>query len=350
MKTRKHWVKILILIVMIVSLNFYLSKNYSVIAPGITVDLKNVVDVENGLKNEKGSFFLTTVSSRSLNIPIYLYSKINPYIEIEKRGNMIPPGWSIEEYSEYMQRWMKESQKIAEVVALRKAGYDTKIHGEGAQVVEVMQESPARGKLLPGDVIKSIDGKEISIADEVVKTVSNRNIGETLTLEIIRDSKPTKVSVDTIESESEKGKAVIGVYITTLNWNPILPLEVQINTENIGGPSAGSMFAMEILNQLTDKDLTCGKKIAGTGTISLDGHIGEIGGVKQKVVAAYRDGAEIFFVPEKNARDARKAAEDLDIKVVSVKQLDDILDYLVGSKNITLLEKSWAPCLQLGFI
>lgn len=351
MNIKKHRVKIAVaLFVLVILFNFYLSKNYSIIGPGITVDLKDIVTVEKGLKNEKGSFFLTTVSSRSLNIPLYLYSKINPYIEIEKRENVIPPGWSIQEYSEYMQRWMEESQKIAEVVALQKAGYDTKIHGEGAQVVEIMQKSPANGKLLPGDVIKSIDGKKVSIAEEVVKTVSNRNIGETLTLEIIRDSKPIKVSLDTMESKSEKGKSVIGVYITTLNWNPILPLEIQINTENIGGPSAGSMFVMEILNQLTDKDLTGGKKIAGTGTISLDGHIGEIGGVKQKVVAAYRDGAEIFFVPEKNADDARKAAENLDIKIISVKRLDDMLDYLVGSKKITLLEKSWIPFLQLGFI
>ena len=88
------------------------------------------------------------------------------------------------------------------------------------------------------------------------------------------------------------------------------------------------MFVMEILNQLTPEDLTKGRKIAGTGTISLDEKIGEIGGVEQKVVAAYRAGAEIFFVPEKNAEAAMKAAEGLEIEVVPVKQLDDILNYL----------------------
>ncbi|MDN5312485.1 MAG: Lon-like protease, partial [Thermoanaerobacteraceae bacterium] len=120
----------------------------------------------------------------------------------------------------------------------------------------------------------------------------------------------------------------IGVYITTLNWKPILPLNIKIDTGEIGGPSAGSMFALEILNQLSPEDLTKGKKIAGTGTISLNGDIGEIGGIQQKVVAAHRDGAEIFFAPEKNAKDAMEAAKKLGIKVVSVKKLDDILDYL----------------------
>lgn len=105
---------------------------------------------------------------------------------------------------------------------------------------------------------------------------------------------------------------------------------------------------MEILNQLTPEDLTGGRKIAGTGTISLDEQIGEIGGIKQKVVAAHRDGAEIFFTPEKNAEAAMKAAEGLDIKVVPVTKLDDILNYLRQLKQITLLEKSDNPFLRVG--
>ena len=92
------------------------------------------------------------------------------------------------------------------------------------------------------------------------------------------------------------------------------------------------MFALEILNQLSSNNLTGGRKIAGTGTISLDEQIGEIGGIEQKVIAAYRDGAEIFFAPEKNAKDAIKAAEGLDINIIPVKKLDDILDYLSEQK------------------
>ena len=92
------------------------------------------------------------------------------------------------------------------------------------------------------------------------------------------------------------------------------------------------MFAMEIFNQLSTEDITKGKKIAGTGTINLDETVGEIGGVRQKVVAANRDGAEIFFVPEKNAHDALEAAKGLNIKVISVKTLDDMIHYLSEAK------------------
>ncbi|MCR4430128.1 MAG: PDZ domain-containing protein [Tepidanaerobacteraceae bacterium] len=325
----KRYLRTAILIVIILlTANYYLSNNYSIIAPGITVDLKDIVTVENGSKNEKGSFFLTTVSSRSLNIPLLFIAAVDPYVNIEKKEQIIPQGWDMKQYMDYMKRWMDESQKIAEVVALKKAGYNPTILGDGAQVVEIMPESPAKNLIFPGDIIKKIDGEKISLADEMVKKVKAHKVGEKVNLEIERKGKLLDVVVPTMESTSEKGKAVIGVYITTLNWKPILPISIQINTGDIGGPSAGSMFALEILNQLLPEDLTKGHRIAGTGTISLDGEIGEIGGVQQKVVAAHRDGAELFFAPEKNAADAEKAAKNLGIKVISVKKLDDILNYL----------------------
>lgn len=257
-----------------------------------------------------------------------IYAVIDPYINIEKREQMLPPGWDMKQYMDYMKKWMEESQKIAEVVALKKAGYDPAILGDGAQVVEIMQESPAKEKLFPGDIIKKVDKGKVNLAEEVVKKVSNRHIGEMVELEVQRKNEIINISIPTMESKTEKGKSVIGIFITTLNWKPIIPLKIDIDTGEIGGPSAGSMFVIEILNQLTTEDLTRGKKIAGTGTISLDEQIGEIGGIKQKVIAAYRDGAEIFFAPEKNAKDAIKAAEGLDIKVVSVTKLDDMLNYL----------------------
>lgn len=275
---------------------------------------------------------MTTVSSRTLNLPLLIYAAIDPNVNIERKEQMIPPGWDMKQYMKYMKKWMEESQKTAEVVALKKAGYNPQILGDGAQVVEIMPESPAKGNLLLGDIIKKVDKEKVNLAEEVVKKVSNRNVGEKVELEVERENRTITVFIPTMESKTEKGKPVVGIYITTLNWKPMLPLKVDIDTGEIGGPSAGSMFTMEILNQLTPEDLTRGRKIAGTGTISLDEQIGEIGGIKQKVVAAYRDGAEIFIVPEKNAEDAMKAAEGLNITVVPVSKLDDILNYLRGLK------------------
>lgn len=329
-KISKKWLSITVLLLILFAFNYYLNQNYTIIAPGITVDLKNIVTVENGKKDAAGSFFLTTVTSRTLNIPLLIYALINPYIDIEPKSEMLPPGWDLERYMDYMKQWMQESQKIAEVVALKKAGYNPQILGNGAQVVEVMKDSPAKGKILPGDVIKKINGQKIDLADEVVKKVSQQKIGETISLEIERKGQLKNISIPTVESKTEKGKSIIGIYITTLNWKPILPLDIKIETGDIGGPSAGSMFTLEILNQLLPSDLTKGYKIAGTGTISLDETIGEIGGIKQKVIAASRDGAQIFFAPQNNAKEAQMAAQGKQIKVISVNKIDDILDYLEG--------------------
>jgi len=323
---------IIIVIIILFALNTYLLQNYTIIAPGGAVDLKDIVTVENGSKENKGSFFLTAISTRPLNLPLLIYAAFDPYVNVQKRESIIPHGWDFREYMEYMQQWMQESQKIAELVALRKAGYNPKINGDGAQVIEIMEESAAKGRLKPGDIIKKVNGIPTNIAEEVINEVTSYKIGDTVELEILRDDQVIRVTVPTIESTSEKGKAIIGVYITTLNWKPELPININIDTGKIGGPSAGSMFVMEILNQLYDEDLTKGHKIAGTGTISIDEKIGKIGGIAQKVIAAHRAGAEIFFAPEENAQDALRAAQGLDIKVVPVKELDDMIEYLKNLK------------------
>lgn len=325
---KKNFKTLIITLVVLFAFNFYLSENYSIIAPGITVDLKQIVFVEGGDKEEKGAFYLTTVSTRDVNIPLFLYAFLSPSVEIEKKEDIIPPGWDMKKYIEYMKQWMEESQKIAEVVALKKAGFNTQILGNGAKVVEVIEDSPAKGKIFPGDVVKKVDGEKINIAEEMIKKVSNRKVGDPVTLEIDREGEKKVITIPTIESKTEKGKAMVGLLITTMDWKPILPKKIIINTGEISGPSAGLMFTLEILNQLLPGDLTKGKKIAGTGTISLDGTVGEIGGVKQKVLAAYRDKAEIFFVPVKNADDAKKAAKNLNIKIVPVNNIDEVLNYL----------------------
>ncbi|ADL07807.1 YlbL family protein [Thermosediminibacter oceani] len=319
---------LVVTLIVLLAVNFYVANHYTIVAPGVTLNLKEIVRVENGIDDEKGVFFLTTVSTRPSNIPLLIYSALHPHVSVEKKERLVPPGMDMKKYREYMTQWMEESQKIAEVVALRRAGYKPLIMGKGARVVEVMENSPARGIIMPDDIITKVDGIKVNLAEEVVNIVTRHQVGDAVDIEIERNGKRIPLKVTTVESKTQKGKPMIGVLITTLDWKPVLPVKIDINTGDIGGPSAGLMFTLEILNQLTPGDLTKGRKIAGTGTISLDEQVGEIGGVAQKVAAAYRDGAEIFFVPEENARDAFLAARKLDIEIVPVKTLKDALDYL----------------------
>ena len=167
-------------------LNFYLGQNYTIIAPGVTVDLKDIVTVERGTKDE-GSFFLTTVTTRTLNVPLLIYAAVDPHVKIQRKEQVIPPGWTMKEYMDYMEKWMQESQKIAEYVALKKAGYNPQILGDGAQIVGIMPNSPSKGILFPGDIIRKVDNEPVSIADEVIEKVANRNIGEVVELEVERE-------------------------------------------------------------------------------------------------------------------------------------------------------------------
>ena len=187
------------------------------------------------------------MSVESLNLPLLIYACINPHVNIERKGQIIPLGWDMDQLWT-MKKWMEESQKIAEVVALKKAGYNPQILGDGAQIVEIMPGSPAIGKLFPGDIIKKVDQKEVCLAEEVVKKVSDHNIGELVELEIKREDDIKTLLIPTMESKTEKGKSVVGIYITTLNWEPQLPLKIDIIVGDIGGRQR-SMFAMEILNQ-----------------------------------------------------------------------------------------------------
>ena len=206
MQKKNRSLKIFILTVVIfLGLNYYLNQTYTIIAPGITVDLKNIITVEQGSKQKEGSFFLTTVSSRTLNLPLLIYAAIDPNVNIERKEQMIPPGWDMKQYMKYMKKWMEESQKTAEVVALKKAGYNPQILGDGAQVVEIMPESPAKGNLLLGDIIKKVDKEKVNLAEEVVKKVSNRNVGEKVELEVERENRTITVFIPTMESKTEKG-------------------------------------------------------------------------------------------------------------------------------------------------
>jgi PDZ domain-containing protein len=125
----------------------------------------------------------------------------------------------------------------------------------------------------------------------------------------------------------DPNRGMVGVLLTDASTETVFPVDITIDSQNIGGPSAGLMFALEIMNQLTEEDLTKGRAIAGTGTIARDGTVGAIGGIKQKVYGAIDAGAEFVLVPSSNYPDAILAAGD-DITVIEVATIDDALAFL----------------------
>ncbi|MDI3534538.1 MAG: Lon-like protease [Thermosediminibacterales bacterium] len=333
-KTNKKKILIsFVIIMLLIALNTYISSNYVIMMPGITRDLKEIITVEGGQKHDEGAFLLTAVSTRTANIPLLFYVVFDPYTEIIAKKYVIPQGWNMDDYLKYMKKWMEESKMVAKVVALKKAGFETEIHGEGVEVVKIMQGSHALGKIKPGDIIVEVDGEKVTLADQLVSKILKHKVDDIVYLKVIRENKEYTYGIKTVENAVNKGKASLGIYVTTYNWKPVLPKDISIKTDEIGGPSAGAMFTLEILNQLQKENLTNNKKIAGTGTISLNGEIGEIGGTLQKVITAQRDGASIFFVPKGNMDDLKKIKDQLKINVIPVSNLDEMLNYLKNIKT-----------------
>ncbi|NLM53234.1 MAG: PDZ domain-containing protein [Firmicutes bacterium] len=316
----------LIIICLIGAILFFTRTNYLIIRPGSAEDLSRFVSVPGQEAENQGTFYMVTVSQQKASPAMLLYGLLNPIIDIRHSHTVIPPEMDPQDYQRLMQRWMEESQNLAKVVALRRLGYDVAVESDGVEVVEIGENSPAKGLLLPGDLIVQVDHEPVYLADELVERVQARPIGDPVKLTIKRNGELKQLEIATTNHSEEPDKAGILIYIQTKNWRPQLPFEIEINVGRITGSSAGLMFVLEILDQLDARQLTGGKKIAGTGTINLQEEVGPIGGVRQKVRAAEKAGAEYFFVPQKNYQEAKTAART--IKLVPVETLDDALQFL----------------------
>ncbi len=326
---RGQWVAGLLALVLLVGALWW-PIDYIAVKPGLVKDLKEVITVEGGEKADPGRFYLTAVLTQPANVSLYLRSLVDHTIRLTPKQEMIPQGWDQKRYNEAMLRLMEESKVVAEVVALRRLGYEIEIQGGGAQVVHVLPYSPVKDIVLPDDVIVALDQQPIRLAEDLTAAVKKLKPGTTVKLQIKRGSETKEIGAKLTENPDDKGRAMLGVQITTHNWQPKLPIKINANTADIGGSSAGTMMVLEIMNQVEKRDLAKGHRIAGTGTISLSGTVGKIGGVQQKVITAERQGMEYFIVPEEDYPDAAQVAKK--IQLVKVRSLDDVLAFLDGLK------------------
>jgi Lon-like protease len=299
---------------------------YYVITPGGSYDVGERLEIPEGHRQEMGQLAFTAVYAREGSWARVLEAGLDRTAVVVPAEQVRPPGVSPAELSEINRRLIEESKSIAAVVALRAAGYDARVTGQGAEVNRVLEGMPVDGVLRPGDVIVAVDDQPVQTAVEVIEAARRHQVGDQVRLGIIRDDRREDVVVGTRASAEEPGRPVIGAAISTRAFDVDLPFPVEIDTENVGGPSAGLMFALGILDAVTDGVLTRGHPVAGTGTIAVDGTVGPIGGAAQKVVAAERDGAEVFLVPRENYEDARAQARSA--HVVAVDRFADAVRYL----------------------
>ncbi len=327
-----------VVLAVLVCVAFLLPVPYVTMRPGPT---QNVLASSDGgapiveIRGHKtyptdGSLSLTTVSVTSAGQQINLVEAFQTWFSSDDalvpRDVIYDPDQSVQEAEAESATQMADSQEVAAVAALRLLGDHVR---EIDSVGEVQSGGPADGELEEGDVFVSVDGQRESDSQAFIAAIRDREPGDDVDLQVRRDGERVDVTLTTQPSPDDPDVPVIGVGVT-VDFD--LPFDVAINLGGgIGGPSAGTVFALAIYDKLTPDSLTGGHDIAGTGSITPDGLVGPIGGIQQKIAGAEEQGISVFLVPEANCEEALGADVDVDaITLVEVKDLGDAVDALTA--------------------
>jgi PDZ domain-containing protein len=297
---------------------------YAIESPGLTVDVLGEVDGRDLITvtgaptyPTDGVLSLTTVYTRGgprnpVDLVRVVGAWLSPAATVVPVEVVYPRDLSAEDYADSLAAQMVSSQENAAVAALTELGYEVPA---ALRIAGTVPDTGADGVLAEGDVVLSADGSDLPTFQALVDVLAATPPGTSLPLEVLRDGR--RVALEVVTRDDDEGGSVLGAF-----FDPEfeLPIDVEVRIDEVGGPSAGLVFALGIVDLLTPGALTGGERIAVTGTIAADGDVGPISGVGLKAAAAARDGADYFLVPLENCADARDAAEGR-LRVVGVETL-----------------------------
>lgn len=297
---------------------------YYALAPGEAHQVNDLVRVpEDRSFPPRGKVLLATVSLGQVTVFEALQGWLDPDIDVLPEENVLgttPRG----QFTRQNLQLMDDSKQVAAVVALRRLGYPVAEQGKGGLVVEVEKGSPADGRLAQGEVITGVDGQPTSLSQQVVQGIRRHGPGETVRLDVLGLDGQTRMEQIVLAGRDDGTSGFLGVLLRTKEQRFDYPFDVTIDSGTIGGPSAGLAFALGVLDTLSTGELTGGKRVAVTGTIDLDGRVGDVGGVAQKTAAVRAAGANVFLVPA-GEFDEAAAHAGRNLEVMKVTSLDDAI-------------------------
>jgi len=350
---RRRWQKagrplfspLIVLLVIVGLILELLPANYYVLMPGEAVNVQGMVAIKKyPVLSTRGALYMTDVSLYKVNhkfeeLGARVYGWVNPGVQLVA-GSEVSGGMSDAQYTHTNVQLMGDSVQAAQVAALRNIGL---LHltcaDRAVTIAQTLPQAPASRVLRSGDIVRRLAGKRICRAIDFSRVMRHQTVGRSLRVSVLRGSRLLTVKVGTLRAKRQGQSlipsatghvAMVGIAMVD-QVRPQrfhLPVPIRVDTNGIGGPSAGLMFSLAIIERLKHEDLTHGCKIAGTGTLDYDGNVGEIGGVEQKIIAASRARASYFIVPNTpaNVRPARANAHS--IKVVPVSTLGQALRFL----------------------
>ncbi len=300
---------------------------YVSLGPGPTFDTlgevegKQVVDIEGAeLHPTSGHLNMTTVSQRDgLTLGQAMTLWMSGREQLVPRDLVYPPDKSKDEIDQANSKDFKRSEDSAEYAALGYLKYPLAV-----TVENVADPGPSVGKLRAGDAIDAVNGKPVAKLDEFTAILKDTKPGDTVVIDYRRKNEPAGVATVTLGSNPDREHGYLGVGVLDAPW---APFTIDFHLANIGGPSAGLMFSLAVVDKLTTGDLNGSKFVAGTGTITSDGKVGSIGGITHKMLSASEAGATVFLVPADNCDEAKSADQD-GLDLVKVDNLGQAVDAL----------------------
>jgi len=289
------------------------------------VDGKEVVDIEGAkVYPTAGHLNMTTVSLRDgLTLGQALVLWASGREQLIPRDLLYPPDRSKDDIEKENDADFKRSEHNAEYAALGYLKYR-----EAVTVQSVNDPGPSAGKLHAGDAIDAVNGKHVANLDEFQALLKQTKPGDSIVVDYRRKNASGVAEQGTatvkLGSAPDRDNGVVGVIVLDAPW---APFPITFNLDDVGGPSAGLMFSLAIVDKLTTGDLNGAKFIAGTGTVDSTGKVGPISGIEHKMLAAKEAGATVFLSPAENCDEAKAARED-GLQLVKVETLQAAVDAL----------------------
>ena len=293
--------------------------------PGPVRDVLPAISISGHERyGSSGRIILTTVAVTTDRLTPFqfVHAWLDPDQNVVPEREILAPGESPEEEARRARSSMDASKVAAAFVVMSKLTSYPRRHGSGALIEEVVSGCPAEGNLFPGDVVTRIDGREIRDLKDASSALDRAPGGTPLSFEVTAGGRVEQVEI-TKRACAGSEEPLVGVSMVG-NF----PFGISFKSGEVSGPSAGLMWALGLYDLLTPRDLTAGRVVAGTGSISPDGEVAPIAGVGEKVLAATRAGADVFLIPEANLDEARAEAGELEL--IPVRTFDDAIEKLTG--------------------
>ncbi len=311
---------------------------YYAFRPGAVRETESLISVggDTEVFPAEGSISYTTVSLRQATLFGLLQGWVDDDVDIHPEKDVLGDR-DADENRSFNLDLMDDSKNVAAQVALEHLGYDVPVSSDGQQVIDVSPGSAADGVLTPGDTIVAVDGEAIDQPEDLQRLMDGKKPGDTVALSVEKPGEAaTDLDLTLTPAPDDPARGVMGVVVQPRNISYDFPVDVDIDTGDVGGPSAGLAFTLGILDDLTPGELTGGEAVAVTGTISPDGSVGPVGGTGQKAAAVRDAGIGTFIVPTADYEDAEARAGD--VTVVPVDTVEDALAALadLGGNGLDL--------------